>query len=425
MFHASGVGFVQRIAQIATTVVTLPLVLHALGVYGFGIWGAATSLAWLSGILDFGLGSALITLIPRTIATGQNELTREHVAAALICGCILSVIVVIAGAALTVAGTQLRQSTPFLLAVVGLALNVPLSIAGNVWFGLQKGHVAGGWEIVQTLLTLCLLLTAAAFHGGVTAMVCAVYAALVLTNFASLAHLLVRHPEIRPRRSYPSMQSLQIVVGQSGWLFLFSVAVACSYMFDNLLTLHWLGGEASAQMTMAMRLCTTAAGVIAVLTQPLWPAFVEAESVGDRPWALRTLSWGTVMVLVLAVSGAAVIVLFGAPLLTWWLRSNIGIGPALLWATGIWIVVICTPRVPSLLFSAALILRSQFIAATAALALAIALKCLLVDRFGVVGILSATPISWLIIMWPASIWLMLRWRDKPNSRTNAGRLEEG
>jgi O-antigen/teichoic acid export membrane protein len=412
MFFASGVGLVQRLVQIGASLVSLPLALHVLGLSDFGVWGAATSLAWLSGMLDLGLGSALVTLIPRSIAAGKNELVRSHVAAALICGCGLSAVIVGVGGALVLVGVESGEVSPFLIAVLGLALNVPLSIAANVWFGLQKGHVAAGWELAQTLLALGLLVLAAECHGGVTAMVWAVYGALVLANSASLVHLIISHPEIRPHPVFPSWRSLRIVIEQSGMLFAISVAVACSYMFDNVLALHWLGETASAQMTTVMRLCTTAAGMLAVVTQPLWPAFVEATTVGDRKWALRTLSWGTIMVATLALGGATIIAVAGGQLLVWWLRSDIGIGSELLWSAGIWIIVMCTPRVAALLLSAALILRYQLIAASAALGLAILLKFVLGERFGDVGILSATPISWLLIMWPVYVYLTLRWRAK-------------
>jgi O-antigen/teichoic acid export membrane protein len=410
LFFASGVGLTQRIAQIGASLITLPLALHVLGVSAFGVWGAATSLAWLSGMLDLGLGSALITLIPRSISAGKNDEARSHVAAALFCGWGLSVAIVVAGAFAVDIGMQPSEAGPFLIAVGGLALNVPLSIASNIWFGLQRGHVAGSWELVQTALTLGSLLAAAQFHGGVIAMVGAVYGSMVVANCASLIHLLIRHPEVRPRLVTPRLESLRTVIGHSGMLFAISVAVAGSYMFDNVLTLHWLGETASAQMTTTMRLCTTAAGVIAVLTQPLWPAFVEADFLGDRRWALRTLFWGTIIVSTLALSGAFLIGIGGEQLLSWWLQTDIGIRPELLWATGAWIVVMCAPRVAALLLSAALILRYQLIAAIAALAVAIILKCELEGRYGAAGILSATPISWLFIMWPAYALLTFRWR---------------
>lgn len=414
MIFASAVGLTQRVAQVGASLIALPLALHALRVRGFGVWGAATSLAWLVSMLDLGLGSALITLIPRSVASGQNDIARSHVAAALVCGCGLSVAIMSIGGVFVYFGVRADGTAPFYVAVVGLALNVPLSIAGNVWFGLHKGYIAGGWELVQTLLTLGLLAAAAACGGGVTAMVCAVYGALVLANLASFVHLFIFHPEMRPRQLNPGLRPLMVVVSQSGVLFALSVMVASSYMFDNLLILHWLGATASAQMTMAMRLCTTAAGMIAVVTQPLWPAFVEAESIGDRNWAMRTLCWGMLMVTVLSVAGAAIMVAFGAPILAWWLHSDIGIGPGLLWATGFWVVVMCTPRVVALLLCAALILRQQLIAATVALVSAIVLKIVLVGRFGTTGVLAATPISWLLIMWPTYLCIALRWRTKSN-----------
>ncbi len=158
--------------------------------------------------------------------------------------------------------------------------------------------------------------------------------------------------------------------------------------------------------------------MIAVVTQPLWPAFVEAESVHDRKWAMSTLLRGTVTVAIVALCGAILIVVAGKPLLAWWLGSDIGIPPGMFWAAGLWLVVMCTPRVAALLLSAALILRYQLAAAIVALGLASVLKFVLAGRFGAAGILSATPFSWLLIMWPAYTFLTLRWCAKPTFCTN-------
>jgi len=194
-------------------------------------------------------------------------------------------------------------------------------------------------------------------------------------------------------------------------------------MFDNVLTLHLLGATASARMTMAMRLCTTAAGLIAVLTQPLWPAFVEAESVGDRKWAMSTLCRGTFFVAIMASIGGFLIVSFGGPVLAWWLGSDIEIRSDLLWATALWIIVLCTPRVAALLLTSALLLRYQLIAATAALVLATALKFVLAGHYGAAGVLAATPLSWLIIMWPAYTGVTVWWRSRKSMNTKIHVLE--
>jgi O-antigen/teichoic acid export membrane protein len=125
-------GLGQRVAQILTAMITLPVALHVLGVSGFGVWGAATSIAWLAGMLDFGLGSALVTLVPRALAEGRTVRARAHVLAALLGGGALGLgILVVSLTTLARAGDR-EAALPFVIAGAGLALNVPLSIAQNI-----------------------------------------------------------------------------------------------------------------------------------------------------------------------------------------------------------------------------------------------------------------------------------------------------
>jgi O-antigen/teichoic acid export membrane protein len=168
--------------------------------------------------------------------------------------------------------------------------------------------------------------------------------------------------------------------------------------------LQWFGPASSAQITVALRLCTTAAGILAVLTQPLWPAFVDAASVGDRQWALRTLSWGTAAVAASAVGGGTLVICFGQEILRWWLHADMDIRPIMLWSIAGWIVALSVPRVSTLLMSALSAFRFQLIVAALAAMAALMLKFTLSRQYGAAGILAATPISWVLIAWPAYIF---------------------
>ena len=53
---SAGVGIFQRLVQVGSTLVLMPLLLRVLGPATFGVWGAAASLAWLSGLVDIGTG---------------------------------------------------------------------------------------------------------------------------------------------------------------------------------------------------------------------------------------------------------------------------------------------------------------------------------------------------------------------------------
>jgi O-antigen/teichoic acid export membrane protein len=65
---SAGVGIFQRLVQVGSTLVIIPLLLRVLGPAKFGMWGAAASLAWLSGLVDIGTGTALVTLVARSSA---------------------------------------------------------------------------------------------------------------------------------------------------------------------------------------------------------------------------------------------------------------------------------------------------------------------------------------------------------------------
>jgi O-antigen/teichoic acid export membrane protein len=404
---SGGTGVAQRLLQLLTGLITLPLVLHALGVAGFGIWGAATSLSWVAGMLDLGLGGALVTLLPRAQSAGDD--LRPYVTASLLTGAAFGALLLLGGGALAWFDRQALPSLPFLIASTFLAVNIPLGLTGSIWFGLQKGHVSGLWDLAQTALLLTLLLLSAWAGLGVAAMVASIYAAQFLANAGSLTHLLWRYPQTRLRPSDLSSTVFREVLRSGLLLSALSIIFSCSCMFDNVLALHWLGPAAAAQMTVAMRLCITATGLLTVATQALWPAFVEAVAADDHAWVLQTLLRGTLAVGLLAVGGSAIIISVGAPVLRWWLHEDLHLSALLFWAMAGWITLLSLPRVAGLLLNAVAIFRGQLLVQSLTTTLALGLKFFLAERFGVAGILAATPLVCLVLVCPAYAWLAARW----------------
>ena len=401
---------VHRVLQVATTIVVIPLALHALGPSGFGLWGAATSLAFLAPMLDLGLGPALITQVARAWAEGDRRQASDLVGTGLMGTAAMALLVWSGGSLLVSLVTAGPEFTVFMLAVAGLALNVPFSTANNIWIGLQKGYVAAGWDIVQTLLSAGGLFWAALTGAGVIAMVAAFYAGFIIANALSLAHLLIAHPELRPTRLRVPAAIWRVVLGKGGLFFLISALGVLAYSLDNVLALAILGPVASAQMAIALRIGVNAIGIITSLTQPLWPAFVDAHAKGDAAWIRTTLLRGTAIVAGITASGALILVTVGEPLLRWWLRRDLGLGGPLLGATAFWVFALTVPRVPALLLNALSILRLQVLALGAAAGLGLALKYVFAGYFGVTGILVPTPVCWMLIVWPVYALKLSRWR---------------
>jgi O-antigen/teichoic acid export membrane protein len=230
---------------------------------------------------------------------------------------------------------------------------------------------------------------------------------MLLTNAASLVHVVVSHPHLRPF-FWINTAPARAVLTQGGLMFAISIASSCTYMFDNLLALHWLGAAASAQMTVALRVCTTATGMMAVIFLPYWPGFAEAITVGDRPWLFRAFRNGTLATIILAAAGSALIIVLGGSALRLWLHADLRISNTLLWAMAAWVFFSNVPYIPELLLTAALRLRPQLYVLTAVATAGFVLKFYAAKHFGVVGLLSIIPLLWLLFVVP--IYFVLAWR---------------
>jgi O-antigen/teichoic acid export membrane protein len=415
---AAGAGVAQRLVAVVGTFLMFPQVLHALGTNQFGLWGAATSLSMLVAVADFGVGSAILTLVTHAIASEEFEQPREYFTAALVMACAIAVVLGCGGMATVICFAPKPQVPIYLVAVVAVAINVPLGSAQSAWQALQRGWVSASWDLVQTLFLITGLMLAVRWTTDLRIYVLVVYAALLLSSALNMASLLISHPELRPIGWMASIGRLKAVTSTGFRYFILSVFDALSYLLDNVIALQLLGAAASAKMLIAQRVCVAATGLLMVVAQPLWPAFVDAAARGDRHWIYRALARGSLLVTGAAVAGSSIIVLFGSGLLKLWLKTNIGIDQSLLWVMALWVVSLSLVRVQILLLNALRIMQFQIAIFTVATLISVWLKYVLAPRYGIAGILFATAATFPIIILPAMLWRIARWRKDLASRSN-------
>jgi O-antigen/teichoic acid export membrane protein len=305
------------------------------------------------------------------------------------------------------------NAVPYFIALIGLAFNVPLNSANNVWMGLQKGYVSGFWELMQTVLTTAALIAATRVTANLQSYVVIVYLCLVTANLGSLLHLLWRHPELRPGLSIVKPSLMKAVASTGILFFALGATGGLAFLLDNVLALQLLGPEAAARMTIAMRICMTASAMLVVLSQPLWPAFAEAAHTGDRGWIRRGFLRGAALLVGLSVLGSIVLLLFGERFLVLWLHTNLGIGRGFLLAIGAWVLAQAVIRVPTLLLNGLSLIRFQVIVCWIATAAALVMKFAFAKTFGVSGILWGTTLAVLLMVAPAEIWRIFKWVGTP------------
>jgi O-antigen/teichoic acid export membrane protein len=403
------VGISQRGLQVLVTLLTMPMVLHALGREQFGIWGAAASLAWMGHVADLGLGSALTTVIARSKAQGRLDECRAWIASALsvtIPLCLIELgLVWLVVPHLTTASTRV----PFLIAGSLLAINVPASLVTGIWLSLQKGYCAWGWESVQTILLFGLLLVFTHTGANLNCYI-ALSCSVALVNIFSFIHLLISYSELRPNW-YAIVQSghrrslLQLGLPY----FVMSMVVCTSGLGDNIIVLARLGADQAGQMAIVQRALMTAVGMLAVASQPLWPAFADAIAHQDKPW-LRNHAWRFMIVLTaIALLGSFVLVLLGRPLIHIWLGGTLELPQTVFLAMAVSIVISVLGRIPEQLLNAVGVVWLQVCAGLVNALITLLLKLTLASALGISGILLIGAFVYGMTTLPWYQFWMHRW----------------
>lgn len=409
---SSTVGIVQRLLQVVGTLVTMPLVLHSLGTEQFGVWGAAASIAWMGGMVDFGLGSNLLTAVASAVARGKPEEARDRISAGLGLSLCLTVIVMAGSFAVIAHWASAAEAPGYYIATGCLALAIPLSLANNIWLGLQEGYIGWSWDAVQTVLLLGGFITLSLIGADVKIYIAVTFGAALASNLGSFCHLMIRHPEIRPYR--PSLPSTLVkdLLQRGLPYFVLGATMTLAIHVDNIIALEQLGGDAAGHMAIVQRACITAYSLIGALAQPLWPAFTDAVTRADKPWVRAHIWRGGLVIAACAIGGSLLIILGGRPLLHLWLGDAFELTPATLWAMAAWIVIPALGRLPDMLLNALGVLWFQVAVGVVYSGLALALKLLLAPRLGIGGILLGTAFSYGLTHLPAYLFWLWRWLQK-------------
>jgi O-antigen/teichoic acid export membrane protein len=407
---SSVAGIAQRAAQVGSSFIIIPILTRALGVDNFGVWSAATSLVWIVWTLDLGVGNALMTLVPRALAGRSDSRPADIVAGALLLTAGLSVTLLAAGA-ITLALFAGRADPAFVVAGVALAVNVPLGLSNRLWLAVQRGQVGAAWDFAQNCVMTVLLIAGALSGWTVWALVACVYGTTVAANGASLIHLMLRHPDLRPHAPPPS-QTWRELLPEGGSMLGVALASTAVWALDNVLTLMLLGPAASASIAIALRLYTTASSFITAISTSLWPAFAEAATT-DHTWVRRGL-WRSAAVLTgLSLAGSLALALAGGPLLRLWLGRDLGVSGAMLWTVGAWVTAAAATQAPQMLLLAVSRARAPLIALAVAAAAGLVIKILFARTFGPAGMLAVNAAINLLVVLPVCVQGARAWLDSP------------
>lgn len=338
---AAGSGLGARGVSFIVMLVTVPVTLAYLGTAPYGFAATLTAVAGLLAFADLGIGKGLLNAVASADGRGDRVGINTAVSSALytmtalagIFGIIALVVVPVVDWAglLGASGAVSRgDATAAMLALVLATLaGMPLACVSASRYGLQQGYVENMFQIGGSATSLVFVLAAVAMDAGLPMVVLALAAGPLVVGLIDGAALLHGRPWFRPRpTSWDRASAIHLLRIGLGFLSL-QAALVVGFTTDTIILARLLGPTSVAQYSVAARLFTIPALLVAVSLSPLWPAYREASHAGDMVWVRRTFRRSRWIALVAAAPTSLVLTVFIGPMVGFWTGGRVTVELAL------------------------------------------------------------------------------------------------
>jgi O-antigen/teichoic acid export membrane protein len=401
---------VARGIAVVTTLVTVPLALNYLGAERYGLWLTITSLVALVAFADLGMGSGLVNVVSAADGADDVEGARRYVSSAffmlLAVSIVLSVVFAVAywtvpwADLFNVSSERARADAGPAVAVVAVCflVGIPLAIVERTQDAYQEGFVNGLWMAAGSVLGLVALIAAIWLEAGLPWLVLALLGPpLLMMVFNGVRLFWHRRPAVRPARRFVSAEASRRVLRVGFLFFVLQLAMAVAYATDNLVIARVLGSEAVTEYAVPARLFMIVPMILLLALRPLWPAYSEAIARNDAVWVKRTLAVSVGGAVAISALAAAVLVVFGRPIIHAWVGDSVTPSYSLLIGLGVWSVLSVAGTAVAMFLNGASVVRFQVIIASLMAVAALALKIVLANVVGLQGVVWGTVIAYVAL----------------------------
>lgn len=399
-----------KVISVSTALISVPLTLNYLGAERYGMWMTMSSFIALLSFADLGIGNGLLSSVASAHGRDDQREIRSLVSSAYLLLGGIALLVILAFAALyntvpwhaifNVHTSLARQeAAPAMGALVlCLALAMPLSIVQRVQMGLQSSFLSNIWQCLSSALGLISVIVSAHTQAPLFVLVLGFMGAPLLVNaLNSLIYFLFLKPEMSPKFALASRLHMKSITG-TGLLFLvLQIVSAISYSSNAIIIAQVLGAQKVSDYAVPEKLFALIGTVLAMMLAPLWPAYSEAISRGDRSWVRTTLIRSTTISVVVATLCSLPLILFGQQIIAVWITAPLPVSLSLLLSFGVWKIIEAAGNALSMFLNGARIVKTQVIISVITGVTALALKIYLVDKIGVSGVNWAMSASFFLL----------------------------
>jgi O-antigen/teichoic acid export membrane protein len=398
-----------KMVGVVAMLITVPLTLNYLGSERFGLWMTISSISLLLAFSDLGIGNGVLNVTADAYGRDDRRLGREAASSGFF---LLSVIAVGLVAVFAISYTFLPWARIFNVTsaeamseagpatavfILVWALNVPLDVVQRVQLGYQRGFINYAWQAAGSCFGLAGAVAAVKTSAGLPWLVLALIGGpLLAVALNGVVEFGWARPWLRPAWSAVSRVAVKRILHLGVWFFVIQLAVALGFASANLVIAQVLGSSEVTQYAVPARLFALIGVLVSLVFAPLWPAYGEALARGDTDWVTVTLvrSLGLTFVLVLVPS--AVLIVFGRPIIHFWVGDDVQPSPWLLAGLGVWTLVSSLGATVSVFLNGVSVLRFQAVCAILMATTALGLEVAFARLWGVSGVPWAVVLAYVV-----------------------------
>jgi O-antigen/teichoic acid export membrane protein len=404
-------NFLSRLLSFATFILISRIALADLGEVRFGIWMTISSLLLLMSFLDLGVGNGLVSPVARANAAGDREEVAAIVTRGLAITAAIGAVVIVTTVAVSAVApigilfpgvskaTLVEARTALTCMAVLIGLSLPLGAIGRIFLGMQRGYVPHVASIVGALATMALI-AALGGRGGlsVTDYILITFG-LVQLSALVVAVFLAADGYIRPAILASSRPADYLSLLMTGGLFFgLQITAMLAWGLDQSLISAMRGPAAVAGFAVTARIFMLVSQPLVIWNAPLWSAYADAISQGDRAFVRRTFRRSLLITGALAIAGILSILAVGRSIWDFFTDGRIAYDHLLMLSFGAWAFCEAIGGALAMYFNGAHIVREQLITMTIFLAIVIPAKLVAIQIYGAAPVPLVTAICYLLTL---------------------------
>jgi O-antigen/teichoic acid export membrane protein len=395
-----------RAVSLGTMLITVPLTVRYLGTERYSLWMTISSVVAMMAFADLGIGNGLLNAISETHGKDDQSAAARYVSSAFfMLGAIGALVLLLALAGYRIipwaaifnvkSALAIHEAGPACAVFIAcFALNLPLGVVQRVQAGYQEGYKTHIWTGVGSVLGLAGVLAAIYMRAGLPWLVLGMAGGPVVASAMNGSVLFGEQRRwLRPRMGNASGIAAKRVLSTGLMFFVMQVAIVVGYQADNLVIAQVLGAEKVAQYAVPFKLFSITPMLLAMIMMPLWPAYGEAMTRGDKDWVVKTLKRSVLLGLGISLPANALLIVFGRQIVHAWVGPQIAPTLALLWGLGVWGVLAGISWPLGMFLNGISAVRFQAVCASVMAISSISLAILLTRRIGLPGAVYAMALA--------------------------------